>query len=207
VENTGIVYKKADNNFIRLVRPDIEKDRDTKIAVQYGGTAVNGIDYMTPDGYALPDTILFPAGVDTVSVFFVIPDGATVGRTMTVALAPLYPGAPQTTHSVDIVIASIDVDAGPDIRQGGSNVFTMNASPAPQTTTGKWTVVGDDDGVSIDNVSSPTTTVTLDTSKRKSATLRWTVSDGQCAYSDDVELKYGKVFLPVNPGSFFYINK
>jgi hypothetical protein len=69
---------------------------------------------------------------------------------------------------------------------------------------GVWSVVGDDDGVSIANPSSPTTQVTLDTSKRKSATLRWTVTTGACSFYDDVELKYGKLYLPVNPGAFFY---
>jgi hypothetical protein len=199
VENAGTVYTKTTNNYLRLTRPDIEKDQDAKIAMEYSGDAVNGTDYMTPDGYALPDTILFPAGVDTVSVFFVIPDNATAGRTMTVALAPLYPGAPQTVHNVDITIGSFEVKAGSDIRQGSNNVFTMAAI----TPNGTWSVVGSDDGVSIANEHSPTTTVTLDTSKRKTATLRWTVSDGDCTYYDDVELNYGKVFLPANRINFY----
>jgi hypothetical protein len=209
VKDATIVYKKSDNNFIRIVRPDIEKDEERKVALVYGnninaGDAINGVDYMTTDGKILPDTILFEIGEDTVDIPFIIAENATVGRNIKVALAPLYVGAPpQTEHSVNINIATVDVDAGADIRQSNSNVFTMNASPS----SGTWSVVGDADGVTITNTSAFNTTVTLDISKRKTATLRWTVTDGNCSYYDDVELNYGEVYLPVNPGVSFYKNQ
>jgi hypothetical protein len=202
VENAKNVYKQADNNFIRLTRPEIEKGQEDQVAVVYGGSAKNGIDYTTLDGQPLPDIIPFPTTADYVDLPFVIPDGATANRNITVTLAPLYTGAPQIEHSVSIVITNIIVNAGPDIRQSSSNVFTMAATASSGT--GTWSVVGDADGVSIANPSSPTTNVTLDTSKRKTATLRWTVTDGDCSYSDDMELKYGKLYLPVNPKSRFY---
>jgi hypothetical protein len=211
VENNPQVYMKSDNNSICIVRPDIEKDHATVIAVEYfneADDAINGVDYITPDGEPLPEEIYFPAGIDTVKVPFIIPDGATLGRKIRVALVPLYENAPQLVHEAEIVTASLVANAGPDIWQNNSNVFTMAASAIlpPPITTGKWSVIGSADGVAIANEFSPTTTVTLDTSKRKTATLRWTVTDGDCSYYDDMEIKYEKLYLPINPGAFFYKN-
>jgi hypothetical protein len=201
VKDGDTAYKKAENNFLRISRPDIEKDEERNVVVEYGGTAVNGVDYTTIDGEPLPDTILFPIGVDYVDVLFTIPEGATVGRHIEIKLAPLYAGATPTVHTVNIAIATVNIYAGGEIRQGNSNEFTMNGSP---TNNGTWSVVGDADGVLIANPTLYNTKVTLDLSKRQSATLRWTVIDGHCTFHDDVELKYGKIYLPVNPGSFFY---
>jgi hypothetical protein len=199
-ENAKNVYKRAENNFLRIVRPEIEKNQYANVALVYGNAsndAINGVDYTTLDGQPLPASIPFPVGKDTLEIPFVIPDGATVGRNIKIQLVPLYTGAPTVEHSISIAISSITVYAGADITQSNSNEFTVVATNSSGT--GNWSVVGDDDGVTIANPSSPTTQVTLDTSKRETATLRWTVTDGDCAYSDDVELKYGKAYLPVNP--------
>jgi hypothetical protein len=100
-----------------------------------------------------------------------------------------------------VVLNTLASDAGPDIEQSNP-VFTMAGSP----TTGTWTVVGATPGVQIADPSKYNTTVTLDLNQTKTATLQWTVTNGSCSESDIVELKYkpAKVYLPVNPGSFFY---
>jgi hypothetical protein len=79
-------------------------------------------------------------------------------------------------------------NAGADITQCNTGVFTMGAT-APTVGTGTWSEVGGPTaGLVITNVNSATTTVTGLTAGN-TVTLRWTISNGACtASTDDVVL-------------------
>jgi hypothetical protein len=78
-------------------------------------------------------------------------------------------------------------NAGPDITQCNTEVFTMAAN-VPVVGSGSWGIVGADPGVTITNTGSATTTVTGLTAGN-TVTLRWTISNGACtASTDDVVL-------------------
>ena len=68
-----------------------------------------------------------------------------------------------------------DVAAGADQAQCNNNTFTMQASAAPQGSTGTWSVISG--AATIANLNSPTTTVTLTGSP---ATLKWTITTPGC---------------------------
>ena len=76
-------------------------------------------------------------------------------------------------------------DAGPDQTICNTSSFTMAANN-PTIGTGNWSIVS---GLAtITTPSSPTTTVTAVTAG-STATLRWTVTNGACAPSDDVVIQ------------------
>jgi hypothetical protein len=79
-------------------------------------------------------------------------------------------------------------NAGPDITQCNTEVFTMAAN-VPVVGSGSWGIVGADPGVTITNTGSATTTVTGLTAG-SSVTLRWTISNGPVCgtQTDDVVL-------------------
>lgn len=79
--------------------------------------------------------------------------------------------------------APTTANAGADQQQCAQDIFQL-AGNVPGVGTGVWTVVGAGPAT-IANANLPNTTVTLE--KGKSATLRWTISNGTCAStSDDV---------------------
>jgi hypothetical protein len=97
-------------------------------------------------------------------------------------------------------LTTLSSNAGADLKQCDP-VFTMNGRQ-PATTageTGIWTIVGASTGISIASPQQYNTTVTLNLSQTQTATLRWTVSNGQCSAYDDVTLRYEPCSLPVNP--------
>lgn len=93
--------------------------------------------------------------------------------------------------SADNVIVTIHAlpgtaNAGADQTQYNSGVFVMNAN-APTVGAGTWTVVTGN--ANIANPNSPNTNITI--SPNTSATLRWTISNGNCTTStDDVTITY-----------------
>lgn len=101
-----------------------------------------------------------------------------------------------TPIAVDITLFS--ADAGADITDC-TDTFTMQASPLDDGQSGVWTVVSPSSGVTIANPTSNNTTVSLSLSQTKTATLRWTVNNGNCSAYDEVTINFRPCGIPVNP--------
>jgi hypothetical protein len=99
---------------------------------------------------------------------------------------------------VDFFEGPTTATAGPDIDQCNNSTFTMAAN-APAVGTGTWTQTAGA-AVSITNINSPTTTITGLTAGN-SATLRWTVSNGNCADSFDEMVITNNVQPVANAGT------
>jgi len=102
------------------------------------------------------------------------------------------------TATQQVVLTNLITSAGNDTIQC-SNVFTLAATPLATGETGKWTVVGTATGITFANDTQANTTATMTLAQRKTATLRWTLTNGQCSVYDDVNLEYRECVLPVNP--------
>lgn len=96
-------------------------------------------------------------------------------------------GSCQTPLSKVVTIGSTIADAGGDVTQCNNATFTMNGSLPKAGETGTWSVVGTNPGLTITNPLLYNTTVTM--SANKTATLRWTISNGICTSYDDVVIK------------------
>jgi len=82
------------------------------------------------------------------------------------------------------VTCPTQTEAGAEQTNCNNNQFPMSASPAPNGSTGTWSVISG--AATIDNVNSATANVTVTSSP---ATLRWTVSTPTCSdIYDDVVL-------------------
>jgi Dockerin type I domain len=105
---------------------------------------------------------------------------ATLIWSVSVNANPTCNAASEVTIQVDEPVAN----AGNDFRLCRTRDFTMAATTTAVGTTGKWSIASGD--ATINNVNSPTTSVTLNTGK--TATLRWVVSvndNPTCTSSDD----------------------
>jgi len=74
--------------------------------------------------------------------------------------------------------------AGSDIEQCNTSTFTMSAN-TPIIGSASWSEVGGPAGITIDDPTSPTTSVT-GLAAGSSATLRWTITNGSCVLTDDI---------------------
>lgn len=91
-----------------------------------------------------------------------------------------------------------EADAGADISNCNNATFTMDATPAPQGSTGTWSVISGN--ASISNVNSPTSSVTVSGSP---ATLRWTITTPGCpTIYDDVVLTNNDNVVTLSTESF-----
>lgn len=91
-----------------------------------------------------------------------------------------------------------EADAGADISNCNNATFTMDATPAPQGSTGTWSVISG--SASISNVNSPTSSVTVSGSP---ATLRWTITTPGCpTIYDDVVLTNNDNVVTLSTESF-----
>jgi Dockerin type I domain len=105
---------------------------------------------------------------------------ATLIWSVSVNANPTCNAASEVTIQVDEPVAN----AGNDFRLCRTRDFTMAATTTAVGTTGKWSIASGD--ATINNINSPTTSVTLNTGK--TATLRWVVSvndNPTCTSSDD----------------------
>ncbi len=81
----------------------------------------------------------------------------------------------------------VDADAGPDIYQCENGDFTMAANSPLATGAGFWEILGAPNGASIANPTDPSTAVNglnID----RSATLKWTLTNGTCIDSDTIKI-------------------
>ena len=81
----------------------------------------------------------------------------------------------------------VDADAGPDIYQCENGDFTMAANSPLVTGAGFWEILGAPNGASIANPTDPSTAVNglnID----RSATLKWTLTNGTCIDSDTIKI-------------------
>jgi hypothetical protein len=108
---------------------------------------------------------------------------ATLIWSVSVNANPTCNAASEVTIQVDEPVAN----AGRDFRLCRTRDFTMAATTPAEGTTGKWSVASGD--ATINDVNSPTTSVTLNTGK--TATLVWSVSindNPSCTSSDDASI-------------------
>ncbi|HNY01784.1 MAG TPA: hypothetical protein PKG48_04315, partial [Bacteroidales bacterium] len=101
-------------------------------------------------------------------------------------------------HVFDLTTAQ----AGPDRAScAGNGVITMAANAPGTGETGEWAIVGANNGVTIVNLSSPTTALNLSPTACGTTVLRWTITGGHScrSYDDVVITNYGGV-TPVNAG-------
>ncbi|MDX1543683.1 MAG: hypothetical protein R3214_07020, partial [Christiangramia sp.] len=87
------------------------------------------------------------------------------------------------TFNVDKVLPPSAASAGPDQSQCNTSSFTL-AGNTPSAGSGEWTVVSG--SASIADPGSPTSGVTV--AAGVSATLRWTITNGDCSNFDEVSL-------------------
>jgi gliding motility-associated-like protein len=75
--NDSTLYEGCGNAFLQFIRPVASSGIQETAFLEISGTATNGVDF-TPE---LPDSIVFPPGVDTVNVFLTAPfDGQNEGE-------------------------------------------------------------------------------------------------------------------------------
>src|SRR5690606_12457729 len=106
----------------------------------------------------------------------------------------------QNVGSIPVTVRSLPTtaNAGPD-QQGCTGNFTLAANNAA-VGTGQWSVVGIDPGVTIADLSSPTSSVS-GLPAGSSVTLRWTISNNPCPASfDDVTITRHPAPTPANAG-------
>ncbi|MBC9933950.1 gliding motility-associated C-terminal domain-containing protein [Chitinophaga qingshengii] len=90
------------------------------------------------------------------------------------------------TVQITVYAAPAAANAGPDQTKYNNGLFTMSAN-APATGTGTWAVIGG--SAAVTTAGNPNTNVTLQ--PNTSATLTWTISNGNCPPSvDTVVLTY-----------------
>jgi len=101
--------------------------------------------------------------------------------------------SPTTAITLTFYEAPTPANAGADVEHCNSGSYTMAANAA-SVGQGTWTVVnGNASAVSIADVHSPTTAVTV--AVDNVVTLRWTIVNGDCVTSDDVIIS--NFILPV----------
>jgi len=77
--------------------------------------------------------------------------------------------------------------AGPDQSScPGVDVITMAANLPTGSEAGMWTIIGNNRGVTINDISNPNTTLTLGEANYGTATLVWAISSVDCTTSDTV---------------------
>src|SRR5690606_38132917 len=106
----------------------------------------------------------------------------------------------QNVGSIPVTVRSLPTtaNAGPD-QQGCTGNFTLAANNAA-VGTGQWSVVGIDPGVTIADLSSPTSSVS-GLPAGSSVTLRWTIYINPCPASfDDVTITRHPAPTPANAG-------
>ncbi|HKL40789.1 MAG TPA: choice-of-anchor L domain-containing protein [Cryomorphaceae bacterium] len=75
--NDSTLYEGCGNAFLQFIRPDASLGLEETAFLEIGGSATNGVDF-TPE---MPDSIVFPPGVDTVNVMLTAPfDGLEEGE-------------------------------------------------------------------------------------------------------------------------------
>ncbi len=75
--NDSTLYEGCGNAFLQFIRPAASTGLEETAYLEIGGSATNGIDF-TPE---MPDSIVFPPGVDTVNVLLTAPfDGLEEGE-------------------------------------------------------------------------------------------------------------------------------
>lgn len=94
-------------------------------------------------------------------------------------------GCPAVTDQVTVVTQSMEVDAGFD-QNFCQTDFIMNAN-TPASGSGQWSFVSGAGLANITDPLSPTTTVT-GLAEGNCVVLRWTITDGLCVGSDDVNI-------------------
>lgn len=116
--------------------------------INISGTATNGVDYNV-GGSPFPNSIVFPANVDSVSMTLTIPaDGVTEGpETVTFDITIINLCGDTISSEVTLVIQDVEpliVDAGPDLTRCPGINYTANATYSggvpPYTVT--WSVPG-----------------------------------------------------------------
>jgi large repetitive protein len=90
----------------------------------------------------------------------------------------------EVTHTI---LPITHADAGPDQSScPGANVITMAANTPAALESGSWSFVGNNRGITINDPSDPTTTLTLSETSYGTATMVWTISSASCSSADTV---------------------
>ena len=146
------------------------------------------------------------------SVFITNPNSLTTtvtgienvgGQTLTFRLTATCDDGNLVTDDVDYQIYTMTfADAGTDlgIHCPGDAVSLAANSPAGGET-GTWSIIGGAAGITIDDTTSPTSSLTIGTNSFGTATLRWTITGVNCSDSDDVTVTNLGGQTPVTAGS------
>jgi gliding motility-associated-like protein len=107
-----------------------------------------------------------------------------------------YQDVTHTVKAISIANAGTDATYCP-----GINVGNLQANAPGTNETGSWTGSGSN-GVTINNTTSPTSTISLSGNSSGSATLRWTITNSLtgCSSYDDVVITNRGGLSPVNAG-------
>jgi hypothetical protein len=90
----------------------------------------------------------------------------------------------EVTHTI---LPITQADAGPDDSScPGANVITMSANVPAAGETGAWSFIGNHRGVTINNPSSPNSTLTLSQTSYGTAMLVWSITTANCGTADTV---------------------
>ena len=139
-----------------------------------GSSAIAGYTYLwTPSTGLNATTIVEPIANPTTTTQYIVAVTQTAGGCVT----------------RDTVLVTVDAiptaNAGADQANCTSSNFTLNAS-APSLGSGLWSVVS-----GTATIATPTNRASLVTLLTSAATLRWTVTNGACQATDDVQLSVG----------------
>jgi gliding motility-associated-like protein len=91
--------------------------------------------------------------------------------------------------------------AGPDINRGPGVVAMVANTPLQPGEIGQWSIIGSSNGVTISDISLPTTNVTLPTTNAGVTTLRWTIQGTSCGTYDELTITNTGGVMPVTAGS------
>jgi gliding motility-associated-like protein len=79
--NDSVLYEGCSDVTLTLKRGSNIPNADT-VALSIGGTAINGVDYSL-----IPDTIIFPPGVDSISIIFTVFNDSTIEGPETITIS------------------------------------------------------------------------------------------------------------------------
>lgn len=89
-------------------------DQATTIQLEFGGTAVNGVDYVGADGQALKDTYVVPEGKSELEIPYKLTTSASPGKYFNVILScPCIGGTTAAKKTIKFVNSATDIEVVP----------------------------------------------------------------------------------------------
>lgn len=109
-ENINYAFTNSSINYIRANISDIA-EQATTIQFEFGGTAINGIDYTDPDGNPLNDVYIVEEGKNYIDIPYVIKNSSSAGKSIYLKLfCPCAGSSKYAEKTIPIFNIMTDID-------------------------------------------------------------------------------------------------